>query len=252
MFPFVKITVKGIENLPEEGTMPLVLVANHFSYLDPLILMSRIPRRARFLAAIEMTRIFFFSHILKVFEGIPVWRGKVDRTAMRTSIKHLEDGGILGIFPEGGIIPELQEKVARGEKIVDVPNSKSRLPAVLGNARPGTAYIAAQANAYMLPVAMIGTQNIEANIKRFPWKRTHVTIVIGKPYGPIKVDPALKGRAKRKQLEEYSDLMMSEIAELMPVENRGRYVAGVRPNSNPFVTAFRNRKRGYASMNKAV
>ena len=247
MFPFVKVTVKGLENLPEEGKMPLVLVANHFSYLDPLILMSRIPRRARFLAAIEMTKIFFFSHILKVFEGIPVWRGQVDRKAIKTSIRHLEDGGILGVFPEGGIIPELQEKVARGEKIVDAPNTKSRLPAVLANARPGTAYIAAQAEAYMLPVAMIGTQDIENNMKRFPWKRTHVNIVIGKPYGPIKVDPALKGRAKRRALEAYSDEMMASIAELMPVENRGPFVEGVRPKSNAFASPLAHQQNNFVS-----
>ena len=233
MFPFVKVDVEGIENLPEEGEMPLVLICNHFSYLDPLILMSRIPRRARFLAAIEMTKIFFFSHILKVFEGIPVWRGQVDRKALRTSIQHLEKGGILGVFPEGGIIPELQEMVARGETIVDVPNSKSRFPAVLGNARPGTAYIATKANAFMLPVAMIGTQNIEGNIKKFPWTRTHVRIVIGKPYGPLVIDPSIKGRKRRRMLEEYSELMMAQIAELMPEEHRGAYVDGIRPKANP-------------------
>lgn len=247
MYPFVKVEVEGLENLPEEGEMPLVLIANHFSYLDPLILMSRIPRRARFLAAIEMTKIFFFSHILKVFEGIPVWRGQVDRTALKTSIKHLEKGGILGVFPEGGIIPELQEAVARGEKIVNVANTKSRLPAVLANARPGTAYIAAQANAYMLPVAMIGTQNIEGNVKRFPWKRTYVKIVIGEPYGPMAIDPSIKGRKRRQLLEEYSDLMMAQIAELMPPEHRGAYVDGVRPKINAntqqfFKNPFRKRE----------
>ncbi len=62
MFPFVNIEVEGKENLPQEGEMPLIVICNHFSYWDPLIMMSRIPRRARFLAAVEMTRIFFFSH----------------------------------------------------------------------------------------------------------------------------------------------------------------------------------------------
>ena len=223
MFAFLKINVKGIENLPKEE-MPLILFANHFSYLDPIILTSRVPRRARFLAASQMKKVFFFSHLLKVFKGIPVQRGKVDRDAIKVSINHLKDGGMLGVFPEGGIILELQEKIARGEEIVDIPNTKSRLPAVLGKARVGTAYIAAQANAYMLPIAMNGTQHIEANMKRFPWKRTEVTIVFGKPYGPIEIDPALKGRAKREALEAHSALMMEKIAELMPVENRDAVV----------------------------
>ena len=104
--------------------------------------------------------------------------------------------------------------------------------------------IAAQAEAFMLPVAMIGTQHIENNMKRFPWKRTHVNIVIGKPYGPIKVDPALKGRAKRQALEAYTDEMMASIAELMPVENRGPYVEGLKPirNQNPFQAMRRKRE----------
>ena len=148
-----------------------------------------------------MTRIPFFSHLLKVYEGIPVWRGQVDREALRVAERHLASGGNIGVFPEGGIIPELQARVARGEKIVDVPNTKSRIPAVLAEARPGTAYVAVNSGARILPIAMVGTEKLEGDMKRFSlrealWRRTPVEIRIGKPFGPFVVEEGLRGRAR--------------------------------------------------------
>lgn len=216
-----KIELVGQENIPTDG--PNVVIVNHFSYLDPLILMARLPMNVRFMAAVEMTKIRFMSHLLRVFEGIPVWRGQVDREALKVAATHLENGGNIGVFPEGGIIPELQERVARGEKIVDVPNTKSRLPAILAAPRPGTAYVAVNTDAKLLPIALIGTEQLEGNLKRFPFRRTRVQIKIGKPFGPFAVDPALRGRAKRRELDAFGTVMMQHIAQLLPEQQRGDF-----------------------------
>jgi hypothetical protein len=59
------------------------------------------------------------------------------------------------------------------------------------------------------------------NIRR--WKRTKVTMHIGPAFGPLTIDPALRGPARRQQIDAYGDEMMRHIAALMPVENRGFY-----------------------------
>ena len=224
--PFVRVRVSGLEHLEQSG--PLIIVCNHFSYWDPIILMSSLPLRVRFMAAIEMTRIPFFSHLLKVFEGIPVWRGQVDREALKVAENHLAAGGNIGVFPEGGIIPELQARVARGEKIVDVPNTKSRIPAVLAEARPGTAYVAVNSDARILPIALVGTEKLEGDLRRFSllraqWRRTQVEIRIGAPFGPFTVEEGLRGRAKRRELDRMGRQMMQHIADLLPEDQRGVY-----------------------------
>ena len=61
--PFTKIHVTGLENIEHDG--PFIVICNHFSYWDPIILLSKLPLRVRFMAAIEMTRIPFFSHLLR-------------------------------------------------------------------------------------------------------------------------------------------------------------------------------------------
>lgn len=216
------IKVTGVEHT--RGDSAHIVIVNHFSYLDPIILMSRLPMRVRFMAAIEMTRIPFMSHLLDVFEGIPVWRGQVDREALKSAESHLAEGGNIGVFPEGGIIPELQEKVARGEKIVDVPNSKSRIPPILANARPGTAYVAINSDAKILPIAIIGSEQLEGNLQRFRFRRTPIEICIGKPFGPLKVEPTLRGRAKRRELDRLGIEMMQQIANLLPSQQRGPFV----------------------------
>lgn len=224
---FIRVHITGAENIPPEGQTPLLIVANHFSYFDPMILLTRLPLRARFLAAVEMTKIPFLSHLLEAFEGIPIWRGSVDRTALKTALDTLENNGVVGIFPEGGIMPELQERIARGEVIVDVPNSKSRLSAQLAHPRPGAAYLAANnQRTLVLPIAILGSEQIEGNIRRFPWRRTQVDIYIGKPFGPFELPEDVRGRERRKQIDEYGELMMHQIAQLMPVKHRGPYQRG--------------------------
>jgi len=54
-------------------------------------------------------------------------------------------------------------------------------------------------------------------------RRTPVTIRVGRPFGPLQIDPGLRGRARRQRLDELSDLMMQQIAVLFPPENRGPY-----------------------------
>ncbi|MCL2121125.1 MAG: 1-acyl-sn-glycerol-3-phosphate acyltransferase [Clostridiales bacterium] len=96
---FNRVKIYGREHIPANG--PVVIIANHISSWDPVFLYCLIRRRAYFMAKAELFQIpplrLLFKHIC-VF---PVARDTVDRKAIRTALKVLEEGHILTIFPEG-------------------------------------------------------------------------------------------------------------------------------------------------------
>lgn len=91
----------SVECLPKSG--PVLLVSNHSSYSDPLVLMAATCRPIRFLMAREIYERPLISWVFRVFRSIPVSRGRQDVAAIRAMLRALREGEVLGIFPEGGI-----------------------------------------------------------------------------------------------------------------------------------------------------
>ena len=93
--------VTGAENLPAEGGC--ILCINHFSNHDPLYVSSCIPleRPVRFLAKKQLFDNKIMRPIVSGLGAIPVDRGNADLAAMRSALKVVKDGGVLGIFPQG-------------------------------------------------------------------------------------------------------------------------------------------------------
>jgi len=212
------VKVIGADNVPR-SMQPLIVIANHFSWFDAPLLAVHLPSPPAFIVATESQRYWWFRGFVKVFNAIPIFRGQVDREAFRRSKLALDEGYVLGIFPEGGMDPEFAEQVARGETVSRYIPGR-RIP-VLARPKSGTALLAVQTNAHILPVALMGTERVYNNMLRF--RRTPVTIRIGHAFGPLQIDPGLRGRARRERLDELSDLMMQQIAALFPPENRGPY-----------------------------
>lgn len=212
------VTVVGAENVPR-SKHPMIVIANHFSWFDAPILAVHLPFAPAFIVATESQRYWWFRGFVKVFNAIPIFRGQVDREAFRRSKLALDEGHVLGVFPEGGMDPEFAEQVARGETVSRYIPGR-RIP-VLARPKSGTALLAIETKAYILPVGLMGTELVYNNMLRF--RRTPVTIHIGRAFGPLQLDPGLRGRARRQRLDELSDLMMQQIAALFPPENRGPY-----------------------------
>lgn len=215
----LRLRIEGLDNIPENEA--LLVIGNHFSLFEPPLMGLFLPRYPRFLAATESQSQPYLRHLVRIYRQIPIWRGQVDRTAMRTALDALAGGEWVGVFPEGGVDPVLQELIARGEQIHRVAGHSSRLEPRLIRARPGAAFLAVQSGVRVLPVAFVGTEQILGNLKR--WRRTTVTMRVGPPFGPLILDRKLRGQAKREQLDGLGDEMMRQIAALLPVENRGVY-----------------------------
>lgn len=216
----MRIRIVGEENIPRTSG-PLIVISNHFSWFDAPLLTVLLPFQPAFLIATESQRMLPVRLFTQIFNGIPIFRGRVDRGALRRALTVLSAGGVLGIFPEGGINPENAAKVARGEQINETYGHTSRLSGQLTHPKPGTALLAVSSNAPILPVALIGTEEVLGNLLRF--RRTPVTIVIGPAFGPLQLDPALQGRDRRQQLHDMAETLMQHIAVLFPPERRGPY-----------------------------
>jgi 1-acyl-sn-glycerol-3-phosphate acyltransferase len=214
------VTIDGWENMPA-NTNSLLLISNHFSWFDAPLLSVLLPFQPAFLVATESQRHWWVRLFVRLFNGIPIWRGQVDRNAFRRSLEALEQGYVLGVFPEGGMDPEVAERVARGEKIEELHGHVSRRSAQLVRAKPGSALLAIQSRARILPVGLLGTERIMDNLSHL--RRTSITLRIGPVFGPLGIDPVLHGRARRRRLDELANTMMQQVAHLFPLECRGPY-----------------------------
>ncbi len=94
------LEVRGAEHvLPG----PLIVVANHESVLDPLVLGVAVPRTLRFLAKEELWRLPLLARRLDDLGGIPVARGRGDRAAIEAAAAALARGEAVAMFPAGGV-----------------------------------------------------------------------------------------------------------------------------------------------------
>ncbi len=185
----------GTENLPDKG--PLLVVANHFSFMDPVAVIRSVPYPIEFVGGFQMPNApASVTWLPKVWGYLPVYRGSVSRRALIASQAVLKQNGVLGIFPEAG-----------------------NWATVLRPARPGAAFLAARTNAPILPIGIHGLLDVFPSIRK--GKRAVVTVRIGKPFGPYNF--SVRNRADRKQIDEIGNEIMRKIAELIPPEWRGHY-----------------------------
>ncbi|MEZ4864008.1 MAG: lysophospholipid acyltransferase family protein [Caldilineaceae bacterium] len=215
-----RVTVEGREHFPP-APQNLLVISNHFSWFDAPLLSLLLPYPPAYLIATEATAKWWARGFTTIFESIPIWRGQVDRQALSTAVRVLKQGGVVGIFPEGGINPEMAELVAAGQQIAQLQGNMSRAGAQLIQAKAGVALLAVMSGAQLMPVALLGGHLFLANLRR--GRRTPLTLRVGPRFGPLTLDPALKGQARRQQLDALADQMMMQVAALLPPENRGYY-----------------------------
>lgn len=101
-----------------QGDAPYIVIGNHVSLLDPIVVALAIPRyQVHFLAKKELAKPGIVRWFLATLHAIFVDRHNSDMEAMRACVRVLREGGVLGIFPEGtrhhqGLMEELESGVA--------------------------------------------------------------------------------------------------------------------------------------------
>lgn len=187
-----RLEYTGIENLPDEP--PYILVTNHLSIFDLPLLLYVCPHTVRAFAASKHRWNPVYASILGLGGTIWVRRGEVDRHALREALNVLDRGEVLGLAPEG---------------------TRARDTHALQEGKAGAAYLATRAGVPIVPFGIIGTEKVKHNLLRL--RRSPVRIVIGEPFR------LPNERVRGEKLRQYTDLIMSRIAELLPESYRGIY-----------------------------
>jgi 1-acyl-sn-glycerol-3-phosphate acyltransferase len=176
----LKIKVKGLENVPEDGI--LTLYANHKSYADPFIILELIKRPTTFTPKMSVYKLPIVGAWLKHMGAFPIDRSSDRNTAkaMVDAIKVVKAGLAMLIFPEGGI--------------------KDRSDIRMVAMRAGAYRVATKAGANLLPISIQGTTDVK---HRAPFRSTKINVIIH----PV----VLFEDIKKMSTTEIADMMFTKI-----------------------------------------
>ena len=188
---FGRWRVRGRANVPRVGA--LIVVANHLHNADPPLLAASLPRRIRFMAKTEFFRHRASRLPIGLFGSFPVRRGEADLRALRQAQRLLEQGEAVGLLPEG---------------------TRNKTGIGMHEAHLGAALLALRTGAPVLPVGIVGTEQIH-----------DLSILLKRPRIVVSIGPPLylerPARLNRASVEAATTTIMRAVAAQLPPAYRG-------------------------------
>jgi 1-acyl-sn-glycerol-3-phosphate acyltransferase len=180
-----KLRVEGLHLVPDRG--PFLLIANHQSYLDPILIQAVLPR-----PLCTMTKSTQFSdpltgRFLKLLKAFPVRRFEIDPQAVRLALRYLEQGHGVGIYIEG-------------ERSWDGRLQPPRL---------GTVRLILKAGVPVVPCGIRGAYDVWPRWGRL--RRGTIRIRFG---SPLRFPPMHRRAEREAHLEDASQQIMAALARL--------------------------------------
>lgn len=223
----MNVKTTGQENLPKSG--PYILVSNHMSMVDPLVIAYTVyvhlKRAPHYMAKEGLFRVPIFGWLITKLGQIPVYRsGRSNEETLKAAKNFLDNGHTLQIFPEGTLTRDPEMWPMRG--------------------RSGAIRLAIETGVPVFPVGHWGDQKIMGNyesvLRPNPFQR--VDVVIGKEinldkYRNIQLTPELLKEASNLVMNEITTIVADLRKEAPPKELWDPAVAG-----QPTVGNFRKKK----------
>ena len=186
---FSRVKVEGRENIPRRG--PVILASNHRSFLDSIFLPFVLRRRVTFVAKAEYFDDPKTAWFFRGVGQIPIRRegGSASERALESATEVLTSGGVFGIYPEG---------------------TRTR-DGYLHRGHTGVARLSLRTGTPIVPVGLIGTDEVQPVDKRMPRLFRRVMVRFGEP-----IDPERYGdyEVEHLALRELTDEVMYEIGQL--------------------------------------
>lgn len=178
------LRVQGIEHVPRRG--PVLVMANHVSHLDPVVLLMALRRRGRrprFVALADLWDVPGVGWLLDRGRMIPVRRGAGAGPMVDGACAALEAGEAVVVYPEGQL----------------------PVPGVPGRPRRGAGLLATRARCPVVPAAISG---VDPHAGRLPRLRQRATVRLGAPLdlGALPDGDAAASRAGQRVLDAIGDL----------------------------------------------
>jgi 1-acyl-sn-glycerol-3-phosphate acyltransferase len=188
-----RIKVEGKEHLPRSG--PVILASNHRSFLDSIFIPLLVPRRVTFVAKAEYFDDPKTAWFFRGVGQIPIRRegGSASERALESATEVLEAGGVFGIYPEGTRTRD--GKLHRGHT--------------------GVARLALRTRAPIIPVGIIGSDEVQPIDSKLPRLFKTVRIRFGEP---IELGHYEGRHDDRFALRDVADEVMFEIQQLSGYE----------------------------------
>ncbi len=195
-----RIRVEGQDHLPKSG--PVILAANHRSFLDSIFIPLIVRRRVTFVAKAEYFDDPKTAWFFRAVGQIPIRRegGSASEGALAAAGEVLEGGGVFGIYPEG---------------------TRTR-DGYLHKGKTGVARLALGTGAPIVPVGLIGTDECQPTDKKLPRLFRKVTIRFGPP---LAMGHYVDRPDDRLVLRQITDELMFEIGDLSGYEYRDTYAS---------------------------
>jgi len=189
LFPLLTRTmIYNLKNFPTKG--PLIVVGNHTGAMEVVLMGSYAPKPLEFMGAMEMPWNGWMGTVVEMYGLIPVYRGYTSSKTLRFALDVLEQGGMLGIFPEGGFWEPSNQK-----------------------AQTGAAWLSYKSGAPILPIGFGDTRGKMVEALRF--KHPEFEMNVGDLLPPVQLDGTL---SKKQALQQAADGIMDAVWALVPDE----------------------------------
>jgi 1-acyl-sn-glycerol-3-phosphate acyltransferase len=188
-----RVKVEGRENVPKRG--PVILASNHRSFLDSIFIPLVLRRRVTFVAKAEYFDDPKTAWFFRGVGQIPIRRegGSASERALASASDVLTAGGVFGIYPEG---------------------TRTR-DGFLHRGHTGVARLSLRTGTPIVPVGLIGTDEVQPVDRRMPRLFRRVTVRFGEPLDPSRYADT---DAEHLALRELTDEVMYEIGQLSGYE----------------------------------